>query len=282
MKTHFRNIKWKSLTSFSFSSTLLIVSALLLTGKAAFADPPVIQVNINASTNMNGAYATAISSLRNIGAFAISGNTRMTNGTASEQVAGLIELRITDTDTYIQGFGNPTVSLWITTDNLYVRGFSNTQGQVFEFSEPAVNGVAGYDLAYGLGLNGLHDFVLNPLPFSSNYNSLSQAAQLGRENLVFSLQSLRNSIFTLGFAGINTRQSTNQAIANALMLQIQYFSEGARFYDVYGYVGQSLDPSAATLNGLPLWLAISGKQLGFYLQLHGKRSFEPQYASIDG
>jgi hypothetical protein len=255
MKSHFRKIQWKSLKSFYFGTALLIVSALLLTGTTALAQPPVIQVNINAGTNMNGVYASAISSLRNTAAFPISGNTRMTNGTASEQQAGLIELRITDTDTYINGpqfTGNPSVSLWITTDNLYVRGFSNTLGQAFAFFEAGTPNSTGYALSEGFDFNGLPT-ATQLLPFSSNYNDLSRAASLGRESLTFSLQSLRNSIFTLGFAGINS-QSTNQAIAEALMLQIQYFSEGARFYDVYGYVGQSLDPTAGPLNGLPLWL----------------------------
>jgi hypothetical protein len=64
---------------------------------------------------------------------------------------------------------------------------------------------------------------------------------------------MHDAIYTLAFAGINPK-STNQSIAKAQLIMMQYFLEAPRFNDVYGYLGQTLaDGPDAPRVGLPVW-----------------------------
>jgi hypothetical protein len=254
-RAHCLITKFRPSLSRLVSRSTLLVGGLLLSAAPVFAIPGV-SFKLNVNQNANGAYATAISNLRSTASFVISGNTRMTtSNTSSEQNAGLIALTLTDTDTFVNGpsfRGNPSVTLFLTTDNLYVRGFESTVGTVYQFNEISTHGTPGYNLGLAMSQQGLQNRDVQTLPFGSNYNTMVRVANQGRQSLQFSESSLRNAIFTLAFRDLNSA-STDQATARAMMLVIQYFSEGARFYDVYGFAGSSL-VQGASMTGLPLWL----------------------------
>jgi hypothetical protein len=170
----------------------------------------------------------------------------MTQGTSSEQSANLIVLVLTDVT---PGRSNQPLQLWFTADNLYLRGFTNVQGQTFYFTEGQYS-LAEAFYSYGGQGYGPAGYMTN-LRYSSNYNSLTNAAGVGRQDLNLSYGAFYNAFYTLAYNGINT-QSSSAGVAQSLLLMIQYFSEAARFWDVYGFVSSQVNYTANSTT-LPLF-----------------------------
>jgi hypothetical protein len=192
-------------------------------------------------------YQGLINSLRNAAAFTYRDPVLMTQGTNSEQDANLIAMTLTE---FTPGRSNVFITLWFTADNLYLRGFTNVNGQTFYFNE----GPGGYNLAtafYAVSPQFGALGSMSQLGYSSNYNSLTNVAGAGRDSIDLSWQSFYNAFYTLGYYGINS-SSTYSGAARSLLLMIQYFSEAARFWDIGGYISNTVQYDVS--GPLPLWM----------------------------
>jgi hypothetical protein len=145
-------------------------------------------------------------------------------------------------------FNDEELRLWVSPDNLYLRGFTNASNETFQFNDSDYDlhsVISGLSQGPNAGLlPPLNQFVT--MNFGSNYNSLESAARHGRESMSISYNDLWNSAYNLQYT-YNAGSST----AGSLMFMIQYISEAARFWDVYG-VMSAIMGSDVVYNGLPI------------------------------
>jgi hypothetical protein len=137
---------------------------------------------------------------------------------------------------------NAHLVLWITPADLYVRGFTNTYGQTFQFND---GDYQLFDHLQTVGIN-VAPGQRRTLPFGSNYNSLSANANRERQQMPLSWTDLYRSWYNLAYGG------SWRNIARSLMFMIQYTSESARFWDVYGIMARITSTRNAYYNGLPV------------------------------
>jgi hypothetical protein len=142
--------------------------------------------------------------------------------------------------------GGDQLDLWITPMDLYVRGFTNTFGQTFQFSDPDFNLASALSQIPNNGVS-----AVSTLNFSSNYNSMVQAANRGRENMPISYADLMGSMHNLARAS-NPYGGNQQNVARSLMFMIQYTAEAARFNDVNGVMRAIMVNSGNRYAGLPI------------------------------
>lgn len=222
----------------TFLASCLAFMGLSAAGSAAHADTPYrtithVYMNITALPSQNQAsqYSQLITSLRQASGHAFRNKVGATQTTGRS----LIRLSLTN--------GATNLDLWLTPGDLYLRGFTNDNGLTFQFNDGDYNLLSAmYDL------DALPPGSGRTLGFGSNYNSMTQAAQRGRENTPLSFNDFWNSFYNLAYAG----QDGNQMyMARSLMLMIQLTSESARFNDVYG-IGAHIMGSNAYYPGLPL------------------------------
>jgi hypothetical protein len=147
--------------------------------------------------------------------------------------------------------------LLVTPDNLYVRGFITQSGAIWQFNP----GGDPYDLLNNINTlrqNGADTSLIGngdpaapafvqTLAFGSDYNSLTQAAGRGRQQMQISFADLNGSVNQLaGYNGGNV-----QATARSLMFMIQYVSEATRINQVRGTMLAAMG-GAAQITGLPV------------------------------
>ena len=166
------------------------------------------------------------------------------NGVFATQNAGneLVRVDLTSPD-------DQTIWLWITPNNLYVRGVTAANGKTYTFND------GDYFLSYAmtrLGNNGLLPAgplrSFGTLQFGSNYDSLGQAADRGRESMPISIDDLIGSVNQLAaLTGVVNQQAT----ARSLMFLIQFTSEAARFTDVAGVFEDVMGNPGQSYHGLP-------------------------------
>ncbi|MFD9400313.1 ribosome-inactivating family protein [Streptomyces sp. NPDC060011] len=142
---------------------------------------------------------------------------------------------------------SPTESLrlWFTPRNMYLVGFTNHNNDTYAFND--------YDLRDTMNnLSRSTDAGLLPpsgqihsLSFGGNYASLSNAAGYGRDAMNISFNDLWNSAWQLQYGG-NTAST-----ARSLLFMIQYTSEAARFFDVYGVMSAIMANANTHYAGLP-------------------------------
>lgn len=146
-------------------------------------------------------------------------------------------------------FQGEELQLWFSPNNLYLRGFTTHYGETWQFND------SDYSLESvmeGLGRTS-PDWNLLPdlgrfrtLNFGSNYNSLTQAAGRGRDSMPISHNDLWNSAWQLQYA-----TDGGPSTARSLMLMIQFTSEAARFWDVYGVMSDIMRNQGSWYPGLP-------------------------------
>jgi hypothetical protein len=202
--------------------------AIVASAGAAKADVPnngVGHVWLNLNNPGQGAqsqFSAFITSLRQAAGHDFRGGVYQTQTETSNR---LIRADITDPA------GNQ-VWLWITPSDLYVRGFtSQTNGTTYYFGDDGFN--------------------LQMLDFGSNYNSMSQAAGRGRDTMLISFNDLVGSVRNLATVGY-PYGGNQQDVARSMMFMIQYTSEAARFWDVYGVMSDIMNSWTARYDGLPL------------------------------
>jgi hypothetical protein len=150
--------------------------------------------------------------------------------------------------------GVDRLQLWISPDNLYLRGFTNRHG-TFTFNDHDYN---LYDEIEGLRTTqnaGLLPSQPNPshrwrtMNFGSNYIQLERAARLGRDHVAISFNEVLGAVRRL--AGTTEMTSNNRdAVAQALILMIQYTSEAARFNDVYRVMASIMENRDIRYSGM--------------------------------
>ncbi|MET7648030.1 ribosome-inactivating family protein [Streptomyces sp. NPDC005426] len=223
--------------------SLLLALAWMLGGTSAVpahADTPYGQISHvymnfgpSAGASQQSQYTGLINSLRQA-----AGHTYR-NGVYETQSTGYSLIRLTLTDSHM------TLTLWLTPGDLYLRGYTTASGQTFQFNDhdfSLINLLSGIgDLPYGTG---------HTLSFGSNYNSMVQAANRGREDMPISYTDFFNSVYNLAYAD-SPYGGNQQDVARSLMLMVQLTSEAARFNDVFG-VGSDIMGSWRNYTGLPL------------------------------
>ncbi|MET8544588.1 ribosome-inactivating family protein [Kitasatospora sp. NPDC004799] len=165
-------------------------------------------------------YSTFLASLR----AAVAGYN--TQETQLEDV-GLVQVTLSALDD--QGQRRRT-ELWINPSNLYLWGYSNQYGDTYQFND--LNGALQGRISETTAPAPPVSHNVQTLNFGSNYNSLSTAANRGRDAMPISWNDMRGSILHL--AGENNPWGNRQATARSLSLMIQALSEAARFNDVEG------------------------------------------------
>lgn len=144
---------------------------------------------------------------------------------------------------------NAHLVLWITPADLYLRGFTNTYGQTFQFND---SDYQLFDHLQTVGIN-VAPRQRRTLSFGSNYTSLSTAANRVREQLPLSWFDLSSSLYYLARTSGNvTSIADRQNVARSLMFMIQYTSESARFWQVYGIMARITSIRNAYYRGLPV------------------------------
>jgi hypothetical protein len=202
------------------------------TAKADIGDVNVGHVWMNlsgyASVDQANQYSQLISSLRAAAGHGWQGSTMMTQPNSDS----LIRLDLTVD-------GN-TLQLWLTPNDLYLRGWTDTQGNTYSFNDYNLRGMMQTIVARNGGGQGLLPAAASSwnqyytLPYGSNYNSLSQAAQRSRDTMTVSYNDLWWSAENLALARGAIDQPSTLSYARSLMFMIQYTSEAARFNDVFG------------------------------------------------
>jgi hypothetical protein len=114
-----------------------------------------------------------------------------------------------------------------------LRGFTNGVGNTYYFNDTYDLPTAFYSTQQGRAFGPAG--WMTPLGWGSNYNDLTNHAGVGRENLNLTYGSFYNAVYTLSYYGRPGGANT-QVCSRALLLMIQYFSEAARFNDVYGFI----------------------------------------------
>ena len=190
-----------------------------------------------------GSYGQLVASLRNAAGH------QWRNGIMIAQVPASHALIRMDLSTP----SGAVVQLWFTPDNLYLRGFTTASGATYSFNDFDLRGAM--QPASGFGNSGMlpaaawGQGAYYVLPFGSDYNSLTNAANQGRQNMTISYQGMWNTLYQLAYA--DQDQASNQAIASDLMFMIQFTSESARFYDVFGVMNDIMGNGNQVYNGLP-------------------------------
>ncbi|MEH1841560.1 MAG: ribosome-inactivating family protein [Nostoc sp.] len=133
------------------------------------------------------------------------------------------------------------VSLIFTASNLYFRGFMNTDGQIFSFNDYDLGGTLAQ--RFNTPLTEAHT-----LRFSSQYNSLENAAHLERHDIPISYQSIRDALNVLANAN---PPGNGQEIAQATLLLITWTSEAARFYEIQDVMQNAM--AGASSHRLTTW-----------------------------
>lgn len=147
-------------------------------------------------------------------------------------------------------------TLWFTPQDLYLRGYTDLQGRTHVFDDTPSPVIARISAAQG----GREP---ERLSFGSNYNSLSRAARVGRENLEISFGTVRGAVNSL--AGNIDPNARPHYAASALMLLIQFTSEAARFNHVFDMMSNIMGNPGHRYSGVPTlqqrlennWRAIS-------------------------
>ncbi|MBS2535733.1 hypothetical protein KGQ20_23510 [Catenulispora sp. NF23] len=152
--------------------------------------------------------------------------------------------------------GGEVLWLWLTPGDLYVRGFTSQTDNITYYFADYVNGTPTFNMQtvfQSIGNNSLlpASRATSILDFGSNYNSMVQAAGRGRESMPISFNDLVGSVVNLANTGY-PYGSNQQAIARSLMYMIQYTSESARFWDVYGVMAATMVSWSGFYNGLPI------------------------------
>jgi hypothetical protein len=144
------------------------------------------------------------------------------------------------------------VRLLVTPDNLYVRGFIAQDGAIWQFN-PGGDPYRLVDDLNALAQNGAdmsligNNLGVNTLSFGSDYNSMTQAAGRGRQQMQISFADLNGSVNQLAtYTGGNP-----QATARSLMFMIQFVSEATRINQVRGTMLAAMG-GAAQITGLPV------------------------------
>ncbi|MFE3263604.1 ribosome-inactivating family protein [Streptomyces sp. NPDC059215] len=195
----------------------------------------------NGGATVREQYFAFLSSVRNAAGHSFRGDTSIAQSAAQ----GIIRV-----DVNIGGSG---ITFWVTPQDLYVVGFSNSSGNTFRFNDLDDATVGRLtNAAHAQGFNG----PVTTLSYGGNYNSLSNAAERGRENTPISNNDIYNMIYPLAISRPdNVSLSTEgRNAARALILAIQFVSEAARFNDVAGVMGEALNNQAPRRAGLPAQL----------------------------
>ncbi|MFI9274150.1 ribosome-inactivating family protein [Kitasatospora sp. NPDC052896] len=236
----------------------LIVALAALTGslsvgaERARADTPDWQIThvylnlIGTGPTAQSQYTGFIQSLRNASGHPFRGSTEQTQ----YNPYGLVQVTLSTSD--------GTLTLWIAAQNMYVLGYTAGNGITYGFSDTAYGGW-GPNNAYGnpMGFIPYLSSIWNQygggqsLAFGSNYNSMTQAAGRGRESMPISWTDLWYSYLNL-LQQTNPYGNNQQNTARSLMLMIQYTSESARFWDVFGVMSAVMGNSGTVYNGLPI------------------------------
>jgi hypothetical protein len=201
-----------------------------------------MNLGIGPGQGQGSQYSSLISSLRNAAGHSWRNNVMMTGW----QSHGLIRLDLT--------YEGITLQLWFTANNLYLRGFTDTQGNTYGFSDFNLAGLMQTTAIYNGG-NGLlpaaaYGGAYHTLNFASDYNDLSAAADRNRQEMPISWTDMWNSMFNLAAAAGNLSANDQLYYARSLMFMIQFTSESARFYDVYGVMADIMT-NGAVYSGLP-------------------------------
>ncbi|MEZ0090823.1 ribosome-inactivating family protein [Streptacidiphilus sp. EB129] len=204
-----------------------------------------IYMNIGDTGNQSqqSQYASLITSLRYAAGHDWRNGVMMTQ---TPQTHALIRLDLSRPD-------GSTIWLWFTPDNLYLRGVTTTSGATFSFNDFDLRGAMQPATAFAdsglLPPAAWNQGAYYQLPFGSSYNSLAQAAGRGRDSMPLSWNDMWNSFYDLAYA--DQTLSNNQSIARDLMFFIQYTSEAARFYDVYGVMSAIMVDPTNNYGNLP-------------------------------
>lgn len=188
----------------------------------------------SATQSQQSQYTGLINSLRQASGHAYR------NGVYQTQITGYSLIRLTLTDSYT------TLTLWLTPGDLYLRGYTTASGQTFQFND---SDFGLNNLLYSLG--SLPAGTGHTLSFGSNYNSMVQAANRGREAMPISYSDFFNSAYNLAYAD-NPYGGNQQDVARSLLLMVQLTSEAARFNDVYGVGAAIMGSPSNHYSGLPL------------------------------
>jgi Ribosome inactivating protein len=175
------------------------------------------------SQTQQSQYYGLITSLRNAAGHAWRNNVQMTQ---LDAIHSLIRLDLT--------YAGTTLQLWFTGNNLYLRGFTDTQGNTYSFDDYDLQGAMRPASAFSYGGGLLPTGAFYTLPYGSDYNSLVQQAGRGRESMPISWNDMWGSYSNLANADGANGASDVQNFARSLMFMVQFTSESARFYDVYG------------------------------------------------
>jgi hypothetical protein len=224
-----------------------ILALLPLGASLAYADVSPGQVNFDpflslpqpdglghGSQTVQSSYATMIGSLRSAAAHSYRNGVMITQ---QQQTTGLIRVRFAS--------GGNQVDIWITPQDLYVRGFTNQFGTTYQFNDQDYNLLSALDILGQAPQGGG-----STLAFGSNYNSITNAANRGRENTPFNYTSFFASFLNLATT-TDPFGDNQQNVARSLMVMIQMTSEAARFNDVFGVAHDSM--GTGNYGGLPLF-----------------------------
>lgn len=224
--------------TFALMSSMLV--AILFTPTASFANTPSAVADITlplsfAGSGQMNAYSNFLVQLRQ----AVGNQYRDSVGQTQTEDSGIVRVSMTD------GFGG--IYLYIEPRNLYLRGFStwgNGNQNLYEFNDNEFNLRSRLE-ALGILPSGF----VHGLGFSSNYNSLVQTADRGRENMPISWGDLIGSWTNLANA---TPTGNEMFYARSLMFMIQLTSEAARFTDVEGVMRAITVNGGTRYAGLPM------------------------------
>jgi hypothetical protein len=168
-------------------------------------------------------------------------------------VTGLIRMTLTRLPRPNTNETGADLVLWFTPNDLYLRGFTTTSGRTYQFND--AQNVGGYTLAQHLQMVGYNSPQgVATLNYGSNYNSLTQASQVGRQNLGLSYDSFWDALNNLAYTNDNRTFGFDRAhVATSIMRMIQFTSEAARFNDVFGVAHDVMSHSWSNYSGLPLF-----------------------------
>lgn len=153
--------------------------------------------------------------------------------------------------------GSARLQLWVSPDNLYVRGFTAMNGVTYQFQENdgySLGSVMDTIRTYGLDGNGrglLPAANYRNLGYSGNYGDLSRPSRANRSlsEMPINWGALWDAVFNLAYT--TSPGPDTQHVARSLMTLIQFTSEAARFWDVYGMTAAVIVNGDRTYNGVP-------------------------------
>jgi len=190
-----------------------------------------------ASGTAAGQYWTLLESLRNASGHYWRNGIGITQTYGEANTLIRMDLNLSDTE---------ELRLWFNPRNLYLLGFTNHNNDTYAFNDSNLGAIMANAALNGSGNLLPPQGQIHNLSFGSNYQSLSGAAGYGREAMPISLNDLWNSAWQLQYGG------NSSSTARSLMLMIQYTSEAARFWDVYGVMSDIMRNPGRFYDGLPL------------------------------